>query len=181
MKNFRLVNVLDTEATCYERGIFPAGEVQEIIEFGVTTVDLDKRVIVRTTSIPVVPSESGVSAYCTDLTGWTYARLARQGVAFDEALRRLSQKHGARGRLLVTDSNGDIDLLRAQCSRRGLEYPFGSDHLNVATMFALLTRQTRNLPLEEMLAHFGLQFEGTAHRAGADSINIARLLLALIQ
>lgn len=180
MRNFNIANVLDTEATCYEGGVFPPGEMQEVIEFGITTVDLASRRIVKTISIPVLPVMSSVSPYCTQLTGWTHARLLKQGVAFSEALRRLKEKHGARGRLLVTDSNGDLELVGSQCRQLGVVYPFGEDHLNVATLFALLTRQRRNLSLEEMLAAVGLTFEGTPHRAGTDSRNIARLLLALL-
>jgi len=181
MKNFRFVNVLDTEATCYEDGIFPEPEMQEVIEFGITTIDLDSRSIVRTISIPVKPGMSSVSEFCTKLTGWTQAKLERQGVSFAAALQRLSEKHGALNRLLVTDSNGDMELIETECRRLGLESPFGQERQNVATLFALLTRQKRNLSLKEMLAHFGLDFIGTPHRAGDDSYNIARLFLRLLE
>ena len=135
----------------------------------------------KSRSIPVVPVMSSVTPFCTELTGWTEARLRRQGVPFAEAIRRLSEKHGAASRLLVTDSNGDAELVASECRILGVPQPFGLDRLNVATWFALVTRQKRNRGLEHMLATLGLQFEGTPHRASDDSRNIARLFLKLLQ
>jgi len=180
MKNFNLVNVLDTELTCYPDGVFPVGEKQEIIEFGITTVDLRTLQIVRTISIPVKPTMSTVSAFCTELTGWTAAQLNRQGVTYAEACRRLTSKHGSGSRLLVTDSNGDVTSVKEQCKLMGVEYPFGEDHLNVASLFAMSTAQRQNLGLAEMLAHLGMAFEGRQHRADVDSLNIARVLIKLL-
>jgi inhibitor of KinA sporulation pathway (predicted exonuclease) len=181
MKNFNLVNVLDKELTCYPGGVFPEGEMQETIEFGLTVVNLRSLEIVKTVSIPIIPVMSKVSPYCTALTGWTMPHLQKQGVTFAEGCRRLSAKNGTQNRLLVTDSNGDVTGLRAQCALMGVTYPFGEDHMNVSTMFTLVTGQTRNLSLEEKLKLLGMAFEGTPHRAGSDSFNIARLLLALVE
>ena len=181
MKNFNMVNVLDTELTCYADGVFPEGEKQEIIEVGITTIDLHHLQVVRTYSIPVKPVMSSVSPFCTELTGWTAAKLARQGVSFAEACRRLSVKHGSQSRLLVTDSNGDVKSVREQCQLMNVEYPFGDDHMNVATLFSIVTGQRQNLGLVQMLTKLGITFEGIQHRAGADSFNIARVLLALLR
>jgi inhibitor of KinA sporulation pathway (predicted exonuclease) len=181
MKNFNLVNVLDTELTCYADGVFPEGEKQEIIEFGLTTINLDQLEIIKTVSIPVIPVMSTVSPYCTQLTGWTMAKLQKQGVTYAEACRRLTAKHGALGRLLVVDSIGDVISVRNQCALMGVPFPFGEEHFNVSTHFNLVTRQKRKLSLEEKLAVLGLQFEGVQHRAAPDSANIARLLIELIK
>ncbi|MBS1995497.1 MAG: exonuclease domain-containing protein [Cyanobacteria bacterium SZAS LIN-2] len=180
MKNFNLVNVLDTELTCYPDGVFPAGERSEIIEFGLTTVDLRSLQIVRTISIPVRPTMSTVSAFCTELTGWTAVKLNKQGVSYAEACRRLASKHGGANRLLVTDSNGDVTTVREQCKLMGVEYPFGEDHLNVASLFAMSTAQRQNLGLVGMLSNLGMAFEGRQHRADCDSMNIARVLIRLL-
>jgi inhibitor of KinA sporulation pathway (predicted exonuclease) len=181
MKNFNLVNVLDTELTCYADGVFPEGEKQEIIEFGLTTVDLRTLQIVKTVSIPVIPVMSTVTTFCTELTGWTLAKLNKQGVTYAEACRRLLAKHGTVNRLLVTDSNGDVVSVREQCKLMGVDYPFGDDHLNVSTLFTLITGQRENLGLVEKLAKLGLSFEGRQHRADVDSANIAQILIKLLE
>jgi len=181
MKNFNLVNVLDTELTCYADGVFPEGEKQEIIHFGLTTVDLRSLQIVRTVSIPVIPVMSTVTPFCTELTGWTLAKLKKQGVSYAEACRRIVAKHGSVSRLLVTDSNGDVTSIKEQCALMGVDYPFGEDHLNVSTLFSLIIGQKENLGLVQKLALLGLSFEGLQHRADVDSLNIARLLVKLLE
>ena len=181
MKNFNLVNVVDHEFSCYRNGVFPAGERKEIIEGGLAVVDLRKLVIVHRLSIPVVPTMSSISDYCTELTGWTEDLLKKRGVSYAEYCRRVSVKHGARNRLTVTDSSGELAAVREQCALMGVDCPYGLDTINIAHWFSIVTGQRSNLSLEEMLAYLGLKFEGTPHRADWDAYNIARLLIALIQ
>lgn len=176
-----IVNVIDVEATCYERNEFPAGEVKDIIEVGLCMVDLSAMSIVKTLSIPVVPQRSQVSPFCTELTGWTMGKLKKQGVSFATACARLRNKYGAQNRVLVTDSFGDVELIRRQCEQEGLPCPLGPEHLNVTTWYQLATGDRKNIGLDAMLARFGLQFQGQRHRGWCDAENVARLLLELIK
>jgi len=174
-----ILNVLDLELSCYPGNKFPEGERREVIEFGLTTVDLKALKIVQSWSLPIIPTMSKISPYCTELTGWTEAKLRKQGMPFAEALRRFESKHGAQNRLLVTDSNSELDAIRDQCTLMGLDCPFGGGYLNVSTMLSVLTGDLRNISLPEKLALFGLSFEGSLHSGKDDSRNIARLLLAI--
>jgi len=79
MKN-HIANVLDLELSCYPGGIFPADERQEIIEIGLTTVDLARMKVLKVRSIPIIPTMSSISPFCTELTGWTEEALKRQVV-----------------------------------------------------------------------------------------------------
>jgi inhibitor of KinA sporulation pathway (predicted exonuclease) len=187
MRNFRIANVLDTELTCYPDGIFPEGQVPEIIDIGLVEVNLQALEIQRCISIQVVPVKSMVSPFCTELTGWTYAKLLKCGVPFKEACRRLTEKYASKGRLLVTDSNGDVESFKRQCPRSrgrlrpGIHFPFGEDRFNVSTLFSLVTGQEKNLSLEAKLEFLGMKFEGTPHRAVVDATNIARLWIKLLE
>jgi inhibitor of KinA sporulation pathway (predicted exonuclease) len=174
-----IVNVVDLELSCYPNDEFPLGERKEIIELGLTTVNLKTLAIVQSLSFPVIPTMSNISPYCTELTGWTEAKLRKQGTPFAEVMRRLESKHGAQNRLLVTDSNDELDTIRAQCALMGLPCPFGGGYLNLSTMLSVLTGDLRNVSLSEKLNLFGLEFEGVLHRGKDDSRNIARLLLAI--
>lgn len=176
-----IANVLDLELTCYEGGAFPEGERAEVIEVGLTMVDLTSLAVIKTLSIPVVPVFSRVSPYCTELTGWTEAKLKRQGVPFAEACRRLCEKYGAVNRLLVVDTDDETDIVKSECALLGVSYPFGESMLNVSTLFALLTGQKSNLGLDRMLDALGLAFQGKRHRGADDSLNIAYLLVALLK
>ncbi|MGH9552826.1 MAG: exonuclease domain-containing protein, partial [Terriglobales bacterium] len=150
-----------------------------MIEFGLVTIDLRTMQVVRRISIPVVPVAK-VSAYCTALTGWTDAKLRKQGVSLAAACHRL-EKLGVKNRLCVTDSADELVTVRAQCERLGIESPFGHESLNIAAVFALFTQQTRNLSLTEMLAHLGLTFEGRLHSGVDDAFNIGRLFIKLVE
>ncbi|HEY9774727.1 MAG TPA: 3'-5' exonuclease [Planktothrix sp.] len=180
MKN-NVINVLDRELSCYPDGIFPEGERRETIQYGLCEVNRTTLEIMRTVSIPVKPVLSRISPLCTELTGWTYAKLMKQGVYDKEAIRRLTDRHGSRNRLVVTDSCKELSSMQKQCLATGVEYPFGDETLNISHWFTLVTGVTRNLSLEKKLAYLGLSFEGTPHRADVDAYNIARLLIALIK
>ncbi|MFD9130245.1 exonuclease domain-containing protein, partial [Kitasatospora sp. NPDC059571] len=91
-----LLNVIDIEATCWD-GPPPVGAVSEIIEIGLTVVDLDRGERVGRHRILVRPQRSAVSAFCTELTGLTEAEVAT-GVGFAEACRLLAAEHRAGGR-----------------------------------------------------------------------------------
>jgi inhibitor of KinA sporulation pathway (predicted exonuclease) len=114
------------------------------------------------------------------LTGWTYAKLKKQGFSYAKVCDLLSQR-GALNRLVLTDSDNELERIAQQCQMMGLTNPFGSGLQNVATLFALATQQNKNLNLEQMLAHVGLTFEGKPHRAVDDAVNIARLFITLMQ
>lgn len=176
-----IVNVLDLELTCWPDGKVPPGQRKEIIEAGLTTIDLSSLTIGKSLSFPVIPTMSEVSPFCTELTDWTEAKLKRQGMTMKELVRRLATKHGAKNRVLVTDSGSEAETFRTQCELMGIDYPFGNETHNVSTMFSMLTKRFENLSLKEKLRLLGLEFEGRPHSGVDDSRNIARLLIAVIQ
>lgn len=180
MKNFEIANVIDLELTCYPDGIFPAGETREIIEVGLCELNLRTLTIKKTHSFPVIPTSSSVSPYCTELTGWTMSALKKHGFSYEKVCRLLA-KYGARNRLFISDSDDEAARIDEQCKRMGLENPLGDAQFNVATLFALLTMQSHNIPLDQMLSHFGMTFEGRPHRASFDAMNIARLFIKLME
>lgn len=174
----QIANVVDLELSCYPGDLFPEGERKEIIEVGLTTVDLRALAILKTYSFPVIPTMSRISPYCTELTGWTEKKLLRQGMPFARVMKLLAEKHGAKNRVLVSDHSGEAAAMAAQCESMGIECPLGDEQHNVSTVIAIVTGNLENLSLDEKLALFGLQFEGDRHRGANDSYNIARLLVA---
>src|SRR6185503_20787870 len=61
------VLVIDVESTCWE-GPPPRGQLSEIIEIGLCTVDLNKLERLEKRAIMVKPVRSVVSEFCTSLT-----------------------------------------------------------------------------------------------------------------
>ncbi|GAB3882226.1 hypothetical protein GCM10029964_039650 [Kibdelosporangium lantanae] len=128
------LNVVDVEATCWE-GRPPAGQVNEIIEIGLTVVDLDTRERTAKHRILVRPQRSEVSEFCTELTGLTQAEVDT-GVTFAEACRTLAKEH--RAGKLGWASWGDYDRKQftRQCDATNVTYPFGQRHTNAKATFA---------------------------------------------
>lgn len=180
MKLSNTVNVIDTEY-----------DGKDLIEIGLTTVDLKNRRIIQSYSLPL-PLERQVSPEIHELTGWTQAKLNKQGLDYFTLITRL-QKYGFENRLLVADTDDEAEFIEYAVLRYGLltkpnymrtnDYNrmfLSSSRLNVSILFMLKTGLEPNLGLDRMLEHFNMTFEGKRHRAKDDSYNIARLFLQLI-
>ncbi|HEY9786822.1 MAG TPA: exonuclease domain-containing protein [Candidatus Obscuribacterales bacterium] len=157
-----IANVVDVE---HDNG--------RLIEIGLTTVSIKDRAILQSYSLPIAP-DFDLSPEISHLTGWTSAKLRKQGITKAEAIRRLAG-YGFGNRLLVSDASDEIPFLEEALMSR-----FSQHRLNVSILFSLTTGKDINLGLEAMLAACGLNLEGRLHSAADDSRNIARLFLLLL-
>ncbi|MFD9866559.1 exonuclease domain-containing protein [Streptomyces niveus] len=172
-----LLNVVDVEATCWE-GQPPPGQVNEIIEIGLTVVDLRAGERIAKHRLLVRPARSEVSAFCTELTGLTPVEVAG-GLSFAEACRVLARDH--RAGVLPWASWGDYDRnqFTRQCRRTGTEYPFGHRHTNAKAVFTASYGLRRRPGMAQALRVAGLPLEGRHHRGDDDAWNIAALVVRL--
>ncbi|MGA6162057.1 exonuclease domain-containing protein [Amycolatopsis magusensis] len=172
-----LLNVVDVEATCW-RGQPPAGQVSEIIEIGLTVVDLGRRARVSRHRILVRPRRSTVSGFCTGLTGLTPDEVD-SGVTFAEACRTLATVHEAGTRPWASWGDYDRNQFTRQCRDSGVDYPFGDRHFNAKAEFAEAHRLRKRPGMARALEIAGLPLEGRHHRGEDDAWNIAALVLRL--
>ncbi|MFJ3766143.1 exonuclease domain-containing protein [Streptomyces sp. NPDC090082] len=178
-----LLNVIDVEATCWD-GQPPPGAVSEIIEIGLTVVDLAARQRVARHRILVRPERSEVSGFCTELTGLTPTEVAR-GVAFAEACRILADVHDARTRPWASWGDYDRKQFERQCRAPGAPYPFGRPaeeaHTNAKAVFTEAYGLRKRPGMAGALQLAGLPLEGRHHRGEDDAWNIAALVLDLVE
>ncbi|MEU2157347.1 3'-5' exonuclease [Streptomyces sp. NPDC019396] len=172
-----LLNVVDVEATCWD-GDPPPGAVSEIIEVGLTVVDLAKGERVARHRILVRPSRSAVSAFCTELTGLTQEEVDT-GVGFAEACRLLAKEHQAGMRPWASWGDYDRHQFTRQCGATGAGYPFGRQHTNAKATFTKAYGLRKRPGMARALSIAGLQLEGRHHRGEDDAWNIAALVLDL--
>ncbi|GAA5021222.1 3'-5' exonuclease [Kitasatospora paranensis] len=172
-----LLNVVDVEATCWD-GEPPPGQVHEIIEIGLTVVDLDRGERVGRHRILVRPARSSVSAFCTELTGLTRAEVAT-GVGFAEACRQLAVEHRAGERPWASWGDYDRNQFTRQCRATGTRYPFGRHHTNAKAVFTEAHGLRRRPGMAGALEFAGLPLEGRHHSGEDDAWNIAALVLGL--
>ena len=172
-----LLNVVDVEATCWD-GEPPPGAVGEIIEIGLTVVDLDAARRIGRHRILVRPARSAVSDFCTELTGLTQ-REVDTGINFADACRLLATEH--RTGMLPWASWGDYDRhqFTRQCRATATAYPFGHRHTNAKSVFAAANGLRKRPGMAQALRLAGLPLEGRHHSGADDAWNIGALVLGL--
>ncbi|SFN46773.1 exonuclease domain-containing protein [Nocardia asteroides NBRC 15531] len=173
-----LLNVVDVEATCWD-GTVPAGQSSEIIEIGLTVVDLQRRERVSRHGILVRPQRSVVSAFCTELTGLTQEQVGG-GVPFAEACALLVSEFDAAARPWASWGDYDRKQFRAQCAAGGVRYPFGGRHTNAKQVFAEAYGLRKRPGMAQALPIAGLPLEGRHHRGEDDAWNIGALVVDVL-
>jgi len=172
-----LLNVVDVEATCWA-GDPPAGAVSEIIEIGLTVVDLRAGERVSRHGVLVRPERSVVSEFCTELTGLTQEQVDG-GISFAEACRLLAARYAAGRRPWASWGDYDRHQFTRQCGATGTPYPFGQRHTNAKLVFTQAYGLRRRPGMAQALRVAGLPLEGRHHRGEDDAWNIAALVLDL--
>lgn len=173
----RYLNVVDVEATCWT-GDPPPGMVSEIIEVGLTVVDLEAGTRVAKHSILVRPQRSTVSDFCTELTSLTPAQVA-EGISFAEACKLLAVDHASGIRRWASWGDYDRKQFERQCQATQTPYPFGSRHVNAKAAFTEAYGLRKRPGMANALEIAGFPLDGRHHRGDDDAWNIAALVLNL--
>ena len=169
--------MVDVEATCWPSRP-PEGQVNEIIEVGLTVVDLVARERVAKHRILVRPQRSTVSEFCTELTGLTQTEVDSGG-SFAAACARLTAEHAAAERGWASWGDYDRKQFLRQCEATATPYPFGPRHTNAKAVFADAFGLRGPVGMAQALAIAELPLAGRHHRGDDDSWNIAALILLL--
>ena len=98
--------VIDIESTCWDGGFPPRGETNDIIEIGLTPLELSTGRRLEKRSILVRPERSKVSPFCTQLTTLTQEQVD-SGILFKDACKILETEYLSQERLWA--SFGDYD------------------------------------------------------------------------
>jgi len=161
----------------------------EVIEVGLTTIDLGARVILQSYSFPI-KHDKRISDEIYQLTGWTQAKLNKSGEDLPTVYRRLLGKYGLLGRLLVVDDKNEFLTIQRDAVSKAYRDPkylgpyLGSappEQMNVSNLYRIKYKDFSSQSLLGMLEATGLGFIGRQHRAKDDSFNIARLFMELIK
>ncbi len=176
----KYINVVDVEATCWENeSRSNAYEPRnEIIEVGITQVDIKTKTVGKKRSIIVHPKRTEISPFCTELTTLTPEYVAENGVTFERMLTILNEEYSSSKNVWASFGDYDKDIFKRNCRQNGLNYPFSNYHLNIKSLFSAKTGVF--LGAKRACEHMGVVFSGTHHRGDDDSYNIAQLLVKLL-
>ena len=167
--------IIDLKATCWQ-GQIPDGEINEIIEIGVSVLDTNSGEISQNQGILVKPQYSKVSTFCTELTTITQELVANEGVIFEKAIELLVDQYTPNLYTWASYGLYDLNMLQKQCKKFGVSYPMGNTHINVKTLFAATKGLARPTGMNGALHILGIPLEGTHHRGVDDAKNIAKIL-----
>jgi inhibitor of KinA sporulation pathway (predicted exonuclease) len=181
MSTAKSILVVDVEATCWQDkppNKFPNNR-NEIIEIGLTRIDILKQEIVETRSILVTPPTTQISEFCTELTTITQEMIDEKGIPFKQAMEILDKEYRASRNIFASWGDYDRKAFEKNCAWNNVNYPFGNLHLNVKALFNSHFGHGGNMAIcyEEL---FKKPIEGTHHRGDDDSKNIAEILLQLM-
>jgi inhibitor of KinA sporulation pathway (predicted exonuclease) len=167
----------DVEMTCWA-GPPPLGMKQEIIEIGVTEMDLQSLSILREKPYFVRPRRWEISPCCTELTGITSDDI-RTARPFPEVLAALTDEFSPSKAMCGTWGD-DAALIAAACQAHGLKSPLRY-LVDVAHLFPRLFLLREQVSLAKAIEILELGFDGMPHSALADARNTARVHAALIR
>jgi inhibitor of KinA sporulation pathway (predicted exonuclease) len=173
-----LWNVVDVEATCWP-GEPPPGMAHEIIEIGLTVLDVTRRRRVGRHRILVRPVRSTVSVFCEELTGITQDE-ADGGATFAQACTMLAKDFAAGTRPWASWGDYDRKQFESQCAATRTGYPFGRRHANAKAEFTRSHGLKKRPGMAQALEIAGLPLEGRHHRGEDDAWNIAALILHIV-
>jgi inhibitor of KinA sporulation pathway (predicted exonuclease) len=166
------------EATCWAADP-PPDQTSEIIEIGVCLLDVANGERLDRESILVRPTQSSVSAFCTQLTSLTQEQV-EQGISFEEACSILCTRFKTKERAWASYGDYDRGMFERQCKRQEVKYPFSAGHINVKTLLAAICGLKHETGLSKALKLLGVPLEGTHHRGVDDAWNIAGVLSRII-
>ena len=184
-KKFDKIIVVDLEATCWdqdtEEGRAEQGDqVSEIIELGACAWYPESGNITDPISYYVRPTTSRISEYCTNLTGYDWPFIRKNGIPLQGALNKFRKEFGPKHRVMAAWGNYDWWMISEQCLREDIAFPFGKSFINVKELHAFRRRMSKSLGLGAALTHEELEFVGKPHQGCDDAFNTAKILKLIL-
>lgn len=169
--DYSKVICFDMEMCCWD----DHRKTGEIISIGLCELNLVTGEIARDAHYFVKPCADEVSAFCTELTGITQRMVDKQGRPLQAVLDTITKNYGSKRPYVAWGA--DAEYLANQCRVLGIASPLQSN-VDLGLLYKIQQRTDRSVSLKAALGRAGLEFEGTAHNALVDAINLARLVVA---
>ena len=176
MSTPKQILVIDLEATCWKSP--HEAWNQEVLEIGITPIELKSRMLQESESIIVIPTTGDISDYCIELTGITDDVVLQRGISFRESMKLLNDEYSVGKNMWASWGKFDDKLIANQCLREQVGYPFSPLHLNVKALF--VAKFGFSCSIKKAAEFLEIPFEGRWHSGKDDSRNTARILLQLI-
>ena len=169
--------VFDLEATCWGQQLI--NRKQEVIEIGAIKINPygeDLGTFHRYVKPTLHPR---LSYYCQELTGIEQTSVDRAST-FDEVFEEFLDwtEIYTNQTLLVAWGEGDRRILKDNCEIFDLNLFWTEHYFDVKSAYRALKRLPAKAGLKKALRLEGMEFEGEAHRAMDDALNLLRIFNA---
>ena len=169
--DYSKVICFDMEMCCWD----DHRQTGEIISIGLCELNLTNGEIARDAHYFVKPRADKVSPFCTSLTGITQRMVDKQGRPLKAVLDTITKNYGSKRPYVAWGA--DAEYLANQCRNIDIVSPLVST-IDIGLIYKIRRRSDRSVSLKAALGHEGLEFQGTAHNALVDAVNLARLVVA---
>ncbi len=175
LKKQKKLMILDLESTCTDDPDEKNTFVNEVIEFGIVVLDLEKDSYEKIQMF-TKPKKSVLNEFCTSLTGITWEQVRRAPIFKDNMPKLKKIIDDNQIEVFVSFGDYDKNQLKRQAQRDGAINPFENlDHINIRLNAWYVSGLGKPLGLWEMMKHFNLPFEGSHHSGVDDAYNISKL------
>jgi len=170
--------VVDLETTCTNENAEQFSN--EIIEIGLSIVDLKTLTVEKNISIMVKPQRSEVTDFCTKLTGITPEDV-KDGLLLPDAALTLIKEYETDK--YVWASWGDFDrlMVNREAKQYKARFPFNRQHLNLKALFGQVHGLDELVSLGTAVKMSGRVFEGRQHRGVDDARMTAQLYIDMLK
>lgn len=166
--------ICDSEHTCCEKGEFPDGEQQDIIQLGWCWLNLLTMEISPQKYFYVKPTRSRINDYCTELTG-ILPKHVKSAAPLAHVCRSLINNHGTKARPWMT-WGFDMEYLKQECHDLNADFPFSESYFNAQDLASILLGFPLRTGLDEALRLLNMSFDGKRHSAPDDAFNTAKIV-----
>ena len=179
------VVIFDTEFTAWEgsreRKWTGPGEYREIVQIGAVRIDTATLDILDTLDILTKPVKNPqLSAYFTNLTGITQARLDKEGLSFAEGLQRFRDFVGASP---AWCHGGDMRVMADNMVLQNIPVPQDwptVEQSNIKPWFRSNAPETKGLSSGQLAAALGVPIDIAVHTGLGDSLSIVAAMRELV-
>ncbi len=180
MSTPKTILVVDVECTCWTDkppNLFPETK-NEIIEIGISVLDIKSRDIIESRSILVIPPTTELSDFCIGLTTITPEMISKNGIPFKDAINICRDEYKMHRNIFASWGDYDRRSFEKNCKWNNVENPVNNLNLNVKALFS--AKYGYNGGQKKCGEDLGILFKGTQHRGVDDSRNIAQILQNLL-
>ncbi|CAH0525928.1 3'-5' exonuclease [Vibrio hippocampi] len=175
--NYNRVVCFDLEMCCWNKD--GVGTTGEIIEVGLAEIDLVKQQIVKRAQYYVKPEQDEISLFCTELTGITPKKIAKQGRPLQSVIQSMIKNFGGPNKIYTAWGRDDL-ILFEECAAKQIDAPF-KEFINLATVYRMQKRlKDKRIGHRAAQEAQGIEWEGRQHSGYVDAYNLAKLALTLL-